>query len=102
MIEGIIILAIIVGLLLLTKPSSESFNDRIRSMVRQHRQNGLGAGSVTNMIFGGTVDKMIRGSIAQRTGDCLLFQIGVWETQSQKATYIGLLNSWICIECINK
>jgi len=60
MIEGIIVIAIFVCLLEWTKPSFESFNDHIRELVRLSRQNVLGAGSLTNMIFGGTVDKITR------------------------------------------
>ncbi len=92
----LLLLIVTVGILALTKPSAESFNIYIRSLVREKRQSLLGKG-LTNMIFGGTVDKMVRGAVSRKVDDCIILSIGHWQTDAHWASYIGILNTWICV-----
>jgi len=97
MFELVFIIILIGFVLIFTKPSAKSFNDEIRNVVRKARHKVFKNDSLTNMIMGGAISKMIRSVIQREVQDYILFSIGHWNNDHHWATYIGIFNSWICI-----
>lgn len=93
---GLILLLILIGLLILTKPGPESFRVMVHELFRQARNDSLNP--LTNMLLGGAVSRAMNASVQREVHDCFLFSVAKWDSGFHWATYIGALNTWWCID----
>lgn len=95
------------GLLFVTNPTYKSFKTMMSEHVKRAKKDTLGDNAVVNFFFGEAVSKALKGAVQHEVNDYVFFSLGSWtctvnNEPPRVITYIGLFNTWLCIDAPKK